>query len=167
MRNNWLALFLLSSSVSAQKASLHLHFTTDSNSFYAAGRWVPSDPKQKDSSPSETEIDCYRQSRICVEATAEYYSGHPHVSLAYLEVVRWDADGIIAISSSAICMTEAVLISFPDRSISATHSMKKLANDKKQACTTFGAGEPYTELFVIKNSERWNADPYGESKGDQ
>jgi len=28
--------------------------------------------------------------------------------------------------------------------------MKKLDNDKKQACTTFGAGEPYTELFVIK-----------------
>jgi len=111
MRNNWLALLLLSSSVSAQKAPLHLHFTADSNSFYAAGRWIPSDPKQKGSSPSETEIDCYRQSRICVEATAESYSGHPHVSLAYLEVVRWDENGIVATSPSAICMTEAVLIS--------------------------------------------------------
>jgi len=116
---------------------------------------------------SETEIDCDRQSKTCVEATAEYYSGHPHVSLAYFEVVKWDGNGLIATSSEAICMTETILISFPDKSVTGMHSMKKMDNDKKQACTTFGAGEPFSESFVVKNSQRWKADPYGESMRDK
>jgi hypothetical protein len=167
MKNGWMAVLLFSTYLSAQISPLHLHFAAGPISFYAAGRWVPSNPKEKSFAPSETEIDCNRKSASCVEATAEYYSGHPHVSLAYFDVVKWDENGIIATSSSSICMTETVLIAFADKTISAKHSMKILNSEKKQACTTVGAGEPYIESFVIKNSLRWNADPYGESMSNK
>ncbi len=164
MRNIWIAsVLLLSASVYAQKVPLSLHFAADSKSFYAVGRWIPSDPKEKAAFPSETEIDCDHQSRTCVEATAEYYYGHPHVSLVYFEVVKWDENGIVASSSSGICMTETMLISFSDKSISNTHSIKKMENDKREACKSFGASGTASELFVVKNSERWNSDPYGSS----
>jgi hypothetical protein len=164
MRNKRLAVvLLLSASVYAQKALPNLHFAVDSKSFYAAGRWMPSDPKKKSDFPSETEINCDRQSMTCVEATAEYYSGHPHVSLDYFGIVKWDENGIIATSSSGICMTVTMLISFTDKSISATHSIKKMDNDLKEACKSLGASETMVDAFVVKNSERWNADPYGES----
>ncbi len=154
---------LFSASLSAQNNPLSLHFTADSNSLYAVGRWVPTDPKEKSPFPSETEIDCNRQTKTCIEATAEFYSGHPHISITHFEVLKWDGNGIVASSSSGICMTQTVLVSFPDKSISNTHSIKKLNREKLEACRAIGASEASTDLFVVKNSQRWIEDPYGES----
>jgi hypothetical protein len=164
MRSKWIALVLLPSAlVSSQYARPHLRFSAGSNGFVAFGRWTPSDPKDHDFSPSETEIECEHQSRSCAEATAKYFAGTPHVSLEYFEVAKWDENGIIATSSSKVCMTETILISFSDESISSTHAMKKLDSDTQQTCKIVGATEPYTELSIVENSERWNADPYGSS----
>jgi hypothetical protein len=163
MWNKWIVLTMLSASLSAQKVKPNLYFGVDSKSFSTNGRWMPSDFKDKAAYPSETEIDCDRQSKTCVEATAEYFSGHPHVSLTYFEVVKWDENGIMATSASGICMTETMLISFSDKTITDTHSIKKLNDDKKEACKFLGASGTETDIFVIKNSDRWNADPYGES----
>lgn len=60
-------------------------------------------------------------------------------------------------------MTETMLISFSDKTMINTYSIKKLSDDKKDACKVFGASGIETEMFVIKNSDRWKADPYGES----
>jgi hypothetical protein len=155
MRNKWIFLALLvSASVLAQKTPLHLEFYPHTGFFFAIGRWTPSDPKDKAGYPSQTEIDCDRQSKTCVEATAELISGSPHVSLIHLDVAKWNENGIIATSSNA-CMIETILISFPDKSISATYSMKKLDSDLKQACTIMNVSKPYTNLFVIEGSQRW------------
>lgn len=79
-----------------------VYFNFDAQSFSATGKWVsPSpDPKDQPAHPQEVQLDCFRQSQECIEATAEYYMGHPHVSLDYLNVVKWDTNGIIATSSS-------------------------------------------------------------------
>ena len=154
---------LVSMCANAQATKPNLYFFTDTNSFSTTGRWVPSNANEKAAYPSETEIDCNRVSRTCIEATAEYYSGHPHVSVAYLAIAKWDAQQIIATSSDAICMTQTIIVSVSDKAISETHSIKRMDPEKAQACQAFGAGGTQTDVFIVKNSPRWKADPYGES----
>jgi hypothetical protein len=156
-----LMLIVTSASLFAQKAEQSLYFFNDANGFVANGRWIPSDPKEKAAYPSETELDCMRGTRTCMEATAEYYSGHPHVSLTLYQIIKWDENGIVATADGGICMTETMLISFADKSVSNTHSEKNLDKFDKGACKTAGATGTETDLFIIKNSDRWIADPYG------
>ncbi len=164
MRNKLVALaMLLPMSVYAQKSTPPLDFFANSNGFSVTGRWVPSNPKDKAAYPSETEIDCDYSSKTCVEADAEYYSGHPHISITHFQIAKWDENQIIATSSSAICMEQTILISIPNKTISNTHSIKKLDAPKKEACTRIGASGTQVELFVVKNSPQWNSDPFGES----
>ena len=137
----------------------------DSKNFYTDGRWVPSTVGEKSLFPSETQINCSRLSRTCIAATAEYYYGHPHVSIEYFGVLKWDRSSIVALNSDAVCLERTLLISFSDKSVSATGSPKNLPGDTKEACSTMGAGKRYTDFFVVKNSAAWNADPFGESLG--
>jgi hypothetical protein len=163
MRNKLIGMMLLSASVYAQTTKPAVRFVFDSNLLVASGRWISSDPKVKAAYPSEVEIDCVRTTKICTEATAEYYSGLPHVSLAYLEIIKWDGSGIIATSADAICMIRTVILSFPDKSINETRSPKKLATDVKAACKTLGLTDSEMSIFVVMGSPKWEQDPYGES----
>jgi hypothetical protein len=132
-----------------------LFFTSDEDGFTATGSWIPADSKTSSSVRSETEIDCFKNSLSCVEATAEFYSDHPHVTLNYLQVLKWDNDGIIASDASGICMTVAVQISFAEKRISSTHSAKQLDDKKKEACKFFRAEKTEEDIFILKGSERW------------
>jgi hypothetical protein len=143
----------------AQRSTPQVHFSFDSGSFYADGR-----ESEKSLFPSETQINCDRQSKTCIAATAEYYSGHPHVSIEYFQILKWDVGGIIA-TSNAICMQRTIIVSFPNKAISISGTLKSLSKEKNEACDTLGASKPYTDVFVIKNSPEWNKDPYGESSG--
>jgi hypothetical protein len=156
MRAVFLVAVLLTVSVGVSARETVLFFSYDKNNFSATGKWVPADPKQKPGYPSETQIDCSRSSMTCTEATAEFYVGYPHVMLNYLQVLKWDKDGIVATSSSAICMTITVLISFAEKNISSTHSMKKLDDKTKEACNFFGAEKTEEDVFIVRGSERWN-----------
>ncbi len=140
-----------------------LYFGVSPDDFSGTGRWIPSNSAEKAAFPSETQIDCDRRTSTCVEATAEYFYGHPHVNLDYFEVLKWSEDGIIASSSNGICMVRTVQITFATKAISGTDTVKKLDAGKKGACTTLGASKDASDTFVIKNSARWLADPYGES----
>jgi hypothetical protein len=163
MKAELLAFALLPLHLMGQNPTLPLHFSFDSKNFYAAGRWAPSDPKEKAAFPSETEIDCDRPSGTCVEATAEFYSGHPHISVNYWRILKWDQNGITADSSSGICMTGTMVISFSAQTISVSDSEKVMPSDKKEACKFLGASGTNSSVFILKNSKRWNDDPYGES----
>src|SRR5271169_5923915 len=103
MMNKLALLILFSVPLSAQKPTLY--FAGDNKDFSTRGRWVPSNAKEKAAYPSETQIDCQRQTNSCTEATAEYFSGHPHVTIDYFEIVKWDENGILATSADGICMT--------------------------------------------------------------
>ena len=143
----------------AQRSTPRVHFSFDSGSFYADGR-----ESEKSLFPSETQINCDRQRKTCIAATAEHYSGHPHVSIEYFQILKWDADGVIA-TSDAICMQRTMIVSFPNKAISISGTLKSLPKEKTEACETLGASKPYTNVFVLKNSPKWNKDPYGESSG--
>jgi hypothetical protein len=137
------------------QSSSPIFFSRDENNFTATGSWIPADTRTSSSVPSETEIDCFKNSLSCVEATAEFYSGHPHVTLNYPQVIRWDDDGIVASDSSGICMTVTIQISFAEKRISSTHSAKQLNDKTKEACKYFGAEKTEEDIFVLKGSERW------------
>ncbi len=139
----------------AQKADNRGFFFVEGDQFTAVGKWIPTNPKDKAAFPAETQIDCFKSSMTCVEATAEYYVGYPHVTIAYLKVNKWDKNGLIATNSSGICMTDTVLVSFSDKTLSDSFSMKQLPDDQRDACKALGALQ--TEMtFVLRNSERWN-----------
>jgi len=154
-------MMLLPACLCGQKSTPSLHFFVDISNLSASGRWIPANPKDKAAYPSEVQIDCERKSKTCVEATAEYYGGHPHASLSYFQILKWDENGIIATSADAICDTRTLLVSFPDKAISATSSPKPLTEDAKGACKTFGAMDSEIDLFVVKGSQKWQDDPYG------
>lgn len=68
---------------SAFSQATPVHFGVDRASFYADGR-----ESEKFLFHSETQINCDRQSKTCIAATAEYYSGHPHVSIEYFQLLK-------------------------------------------------------------------------------
>jgi hypothetical protein len=152
-----LLVFILVTSAPSMRAQSKqpIFFSYDKDNFTATGDWTPMDTKMKPPFPSETEIDCSKSSMACVEATAEFYGGHPHVTINYFQVIRWDNDGIIASDSSGICMTVTIQISFAEGRISSTHSLKRLTEKTKEACKFFGADKTEEDIFVLKGSERW------------
>jgi hypothetical protein len=162
MRNAHVALItllvLLSCAVAVcQSANENVYFFVQPDSFSATGKWAAtsSNPKDQISMPQEVEIDCSKSTRTCVEATAEYYSGHAHISLGYPSVAKWDRDGIIATDSHGICMSRTILINFSDQTITVTHSLKKLDEKRKEACAFFGAEKTESYAFVVKGTARW------------
>jgi hypothetical protein len=163
MQTKWIGMVALSAVLCAQTRKPPLYFNWNNQNFSANGRWVPSDPKEKAAFSSETQIDCDRVSKTCVEATAEYYSGHPHVSLRYYDILKWDDDGIIATTDALICEAGTVMISFAEKSITSRGILKTMDDKKREACKTLGSDRGSSSVFIIKNSERWLADPYGES----
>jgi hypothetical protein len=151
-----LAIILLASSPAVFAQDAVIFFSSDQNSFSATGNWAPSDPRNKPAFPSETQIDCFRDGMLCVEATAEYSKGHPHVALNYFAVSKWDKDGIIATNSSPICMAVTLQISFTDKRVSVTHSAKELDEENKGACKLFSGSTAQEDVFVLRGSARWN-----------
>lgn len=150
----WLAMCV---AVSGQGTERPVFFLVASDSFSATGKWVSLSTELKDQPPipQEVEIDCSKNTRTCIEAMAEYYMGSPHISIQYLDVIKWDKNGIVAGSSSGICMTNTILINFADRTISATDSPKNLDEKTKSACAFFGAKQSQSSAFVLKGTDRW------------
>ena len=147
----------------AQETKPPLSFNFNSIGFSANGRWVAGDTKNREGYPNEVEFNCERGTKLCTEATAAYYGGHPHVSIEYFQVTKWDKDGIIANSSDSLCVVRDVIISFTNKTIVETHSAKSL--DKKkllESCKFFADDRGGLSRLVIKNSDEWIANPYGE-----
>lgn len=157
MRNILLALLLLTASASAQKSYI-LRFDRHNDSFAAEGKWDNSDIKIKETIPSDTEIDCFKDSKLCVEATSQYYFGHPHVLVEYLDIIKWGSDQIIAVSSG-LCLNRTLLISIPDKTISDTESSKTIDKSHVGLCKLVGSGGTQSVfVFVVKGSKRWNTE---------
>ncbi len=102
----------------------------------------------------------------CVVASAEQYSGLPHISVSYFDVLSWNKNGIVAQTDSKICMTNTIQINFADQRITDTFSPKKLDEKKKKACAAFGAKDSASSIFVLRGSERWNKEHEKELLGD-
>lgn len=156
-----MAIALFTLSVTSFGTEPVIFFSYDEDNFSATGNWIPADPKDQPAFPSETQIDCFRSDMTCVQATAEFYYGHPHIALNYQQIVKWEKNRIIATGSDGICMTNTMLISFAEQSISLTGAMKKLDDKTNHACNSFGAKKTQAWIFILRASERWNKEHYG------
>jgi hypothetical protein len=132
MKLQLLVLLAISSIAAAQNATPSVHFSVDPNNLYADGRWVPS--KEKSAFPSETQLNCMRQWRSCLAATAETYAGHPHVSIEYFQIVQWDDSGLAAVDADPICMKRTMVISFAGKTVSVSGSVKNVPKEQREAC---------------------------------
>jgi hypothetical protein len=149
-------LFIVCATLAQPQRSNTIYFNYDKGSFTATGNWIPANPKDKPAFVSETEIDCFKQNMSCVEGTAELFMGHPHITLEYLQILKWDNDEILATDSTGICMTVTMQITFAEKRISSTHAMKRLDQETKEACKFFQADQTQVDIFVLKGSEQWN-----------
>jgi hypothetical protein len=118
------------------------------------GSWESPDPSEK-TVMTETKIACFGEWKTCVVATADNLMGRPHVFTSYLEVIKWDDDGLIATDSSGTCMTLTMQVSVADKHITAMHALKRLDADTAKACKFFGAEKSVEDIFVLKGSPRW------------
>jgi hypothetical protein len=130
-----------------------IFFNYSKNSFFAKGSWESADPNVK-TDMTETQIDCFREMKTCVLATADNLMGRPHVSTSYLDVIKWDDDGLIATDSSPICMSLTMQVSVADKHITLTQ-LKRLDAEKAEACKDFGAEKTTQDFFVLKSTPRW------------
>jgi hypothetical protein len=131
-----------------------IYFDFTKIGFFATGNWESQDPNVK-TDMTETQIDCFKQMQTCVIATADNLMGRPHVFTSYLDVIKWDNDGLIATDSSPICMNLTLQVSVADKHITLAHAPKRLDADKAKACKAFGAKETAEDIFVLKGSPRW------------
>jgi hypothetical protein len=129
-------------------------FNYSKTSFFATGSWESPDPNVK-TNMTETQIDCFREMKTCVMATADNLMGRPHVFTSYLDIIKWDDNGLIATDSSPICMTLTMQVSVADKHITLAHSLKRLDADKAEACKFLGAEKTTEDIFVLKRSARW------------
>jgi hypothetical protein len=131
-----------------------VYFRYSKTSFFATGSWESPDPNVK-SDMTETKIDCFREWKTCVVATADNMMGRPHVFTSYLDVIKWDDEGLIATDSSPICMTLTIQVSVADEHITLAHSLKRVDADTAKACEYSGAEKTTEDIFVLKGSSRW------------
>lgn len=132
-----------------------LSFFVDSSSFSAEGTWVPVDPKDHAAYQAETELDCEKRTGECIEATADYFSSHPHITVAYFQVIKWDSNGIVATNADGICSGRTVSIGFAAKHISDTREAKVLPADKEKACQSLGVPSSQSWTFLLTNSKAW------------
>jgi hypothetical protein len=143
-----------------------IFFTFSKDGFFATGSWESPDPNVK-TDMTETRIDCFREMKTCVLATADNLMGRPHVFTGYLDIIKWDDDGLIATDSSPICMSLTMQVSVADKHVTLTHSLKRLEADKAKACKDFGAEKTTEDIFVLKGSPRWEKEHQWFPKPDE
>jgi len=149
---------LASSLLLAQPTKSNLYFFVDASTFSAEGTWMPIDPKSHPAYQAETELDCDKGTVTCTEATADYYSGHPHISIIYFQIVKWDGNGIVASSADGICATRTLTIGFAAKHISDTREAKMLPQEKQKACETFAVPASEGWTLALKNSKAWTSE---------
>jgi hypothetical protein len=131
-----------------------VYFRYTKMGFFATGSWELQDSNVK-TDMTETQIDCFKEMKTCVMASADNLMGRPHVFTSYLDVIKWDDDVLIATDSSPICMTLTMQVSVADKHITLVHALKRLDAERAKACKDFGAEKTVEDIFVLKGSPRW------------
>ncbi len=151
-------LLLAVAALPAQTVKPNLYFFVDAAALSTEGTWVPVNPKDHAAYQTETEIDCEKGTGECIEATADYSFGHPHIAVAYFQIIKWDADGIVATNADGICAGRTLSVGFAAKHISDTREAKVLPADKQKACETLGVPLNESWTFLLKNSKEWTAE---------
>ena len=115
---------------------------------YAAGKWSDAGPKAFIAS---TEIHCYKRFGFCEVANASNPLGDASasVSLTSYDILRWDANEMIAVDSSAICLVNTLRFDFSAKTVSMSSALKSETNNK--LCQTITPSMTATVFLVRAN----------------
>jgi|ERR1700732_275603 len=114
------------------------HLFEYSNSLSADGMWRPDNLNDKTELAFDavTHLECYKHGggelvdtdAYCAQMTASVVLGMPDIDVEYFPVVNWDADKIIAATSSTdplpVCTWTQITVNLQDHSIMATDTRK-------------------------------------------
>jgi len=125
-----LALLLPFCSSAATAQSQGPIFVTQGNSLATAkGKWKATTGRPGDEVAFKhvVSIECSKSSREYLECTANVLEGgQPDVDLEHYEILRWDANGILAQNDSPVCMTNQLVINFREQSVLAIDAPKSI-----------------------------------------
>jgi hypothetical protein len=162
-----LALLLAFCAIGATAQSKGPIFVTVGNGLATAkGKWKATTGRPGDEVAFKhaVAIECSKSSRECLECTANVVEGEPDVQLEHYEIVRWDANGILAQNDSPDCMTNQLVINFKEQSVMAIDAPKKgtTKNWTTPARAMRSITAKYTNSFLYTDSPRerncgWNA----------
>jgi hypothetical protein len=121
------------------------------------GVWRPDNPTKKNelmeavTELSCTELSCFRHGgkglvgteAFCLQATAMSPSGLLDVSTAWLKVVDWNADQLIATDDSSICLTARTIFDLKRKTVMALDVRKPEAQGVAGACNLLPDRQTY------------------------
>jgi hypothetical protein len=131
---------------------------TTTLAFDAVGRWSP-DKESSDShliGPMSAEVRCFKTLGLCERIGAIVASGPATVAvLQDFDIVRWDDQGIIAVDSTAPCVTMTLRISFNSKSVAQDRKLKKAGEEP--LCKELSHLDEWTTFLVgTRNGKKNN-----------
>jgi hypothetical protein len=118
------------------------------------GKWSDAGDK---AGVTSTHIECYKKLGFCAEAEAYSLGGQAWVNFTTLDVLRWDAQELIAVDSSPICQVNQIRFDFKTKQVTATESLKGESKDpfcKSAKSTTAFLGGLKDELNQIRKEDQ-------------
>ena len=118
----------------------------------ANGVWRPDNPTKKNELvEAVTELSCCRHDgkdlvgteAFCLQAMALSPNGLLDVSTDWLKVVQWDANQIIAIDDSSICVTSQTIFDLKRKTVIALDIRKPEAQGLQGACNLLPDRQTY------------------------
>lgn len=137
---------IMCASVPLLAQSVHV----DGQYFTAKGKWKSTTGKPGDEITSRhvVEIDCFKATNECIEATAEVVGNAPEVNIEYYTVLNWDANGLTARNDAPVCVTNQLIINFEDKSVTAIDGPKVDSAGFKDSCKTLTLDHTQTYKLI-------------------
>lgn len=76
-----------------------------------------------------TEVRCYKSFGFCDVGSAEWNGSEAFVSLSDYDILRWDANVIVAVDSSPICIVNTLRVDLVTKRITLSSSDKGVTKD--------------------------------------
>jgi hypothetical protein len=92
----------------------------------ASGKWSDAG---KDIGTTASHVECYKKFGFCFQAEAYSLGGQAWVNTTTLDILRWDAEELIAVDSTPICQVNQIRFDFKTKQVSATESPKGETKD--------------------------------------
>ena len=99
----------------------------DTDWLFAVGKWSDAG---KEIAVNSTEIRCYKRFGFCEVSSAMVSEGLASVNVDDFDVLRWDADELIAVDSSPICVANNLRVDFKTKKVSISSTSKGASDDK-------------------------------------
>jgi hypothetical protein len=96
---------------------------------FAMGRWSDAG---KNVGAYSTEIHCYKRFGFCEVSSATVSDGVGSLDLALgeFDILRWDAQELIAVDSSGVCVVNTLRADFKTKKVSISSTSKGVTDDK-------------------------------------